>query len=141
MFPNIFISLSIVINGRSPQHENLIRRCSPERLLAESDYNNIKECSRHTWEIVQKIAEIKGWAVETEDWLEDDGTLEAQWGVVRRLEANFQRFIGPGLGIIPQKESRKVQKRNNPSHKRNGDWESEEEEAGTDVEEAEVSQT
>jgi len=39
--------------------------------------------------MVQTVAEIKGWAIETA-WIEN--LEEDDWGVVRRLERNWQRF-------------------------------------------------
>jgi hypothetical protein len=36
------------------------------------------------------IAEIKGWSIE-EDW--DDDLPESEWGVVRKLEANWNAFV------------------------------------------------
>ncbi|KAG9314127.1 hypothetical protein JVU11DRAFT_4912 [Chiua virens] len=86
---NVYMSLSTAINGRSPNLRALIDACSSSRILAESDYQSIEECAERTWEMVLTIAEIKGWTVET-TWIEDSRTED--WGVVRRLERNWQEF-------------------------------------------------
>ncbi|KAG6380944.1 hypothetical protein JVT61DRAFT_5337 [Boletus reticuloceps] len=86
---NVYMSLSTVINGRSPNHRTLIEACSPSRILVESDYHPVERCTERTWEMVLTVAEIKGWAVET-TWTED---LRAEdWDAVRRLERNWQEF-------------------------------------------------
>ncbi|KAG8902936.1 hypothetical protein FRB99_003930, partial [Tulasnella sp. 403] len=134
-YPNTFLSISVVINSRSPAHESLIRVCSPSRILSESDYNTIEGCTPYTWEMVSTIARIKGWPIESEAWVEDDGTPESEWGAVRRLQANFRRFIGPGLGILDgaDKQSRKAQRLNDPGRKWRGTWESESSDEGEDA--------
>lgn len=43
--------------------------------------------------MVRTIAEVRGWNVE-ERW--EDQLDESQWGVVRRLEHNFQVFMKGG---------------------------------------------
>ncbi|KAF8140524.1 hypothetical protein EV363DRAFT_354286 [Boletus edulis] len=86
---NVYMSLSTVINGRSPNHRALIEACSPSRILVESDYHPVERCAERTWEMMLTVAEIKGWAVET-TWTED---LRAEdWGAVRRLKRNWQEF-------------------------------------------------
>ncbi|KAG8983757.1 hypothetical protein FRB90_005781, partial [Tulasnella sp. 427] len=123
-YPNIFLSLSIVINGRSPAHEVLIRKCSPDRILSESDFNNIDNSTQHTWDMVCAIARIKNWAIESEAWDDEDGLGEEDWGVVRRLERNWRRFIGPGLGVAlnATRAGRKTRHLNDPAHKWRGEW-------------------
>ncbi|KAL5534081.1 hypothetical protein ACEPAG_542 [Sanghuangporus baumii] len=91
--PNIYLSLSIAINGRSPNHRRLIASASPDRLLAESDIHDLTQCTKRTWDMVLTIAEVKGWNVE-EQW--EDTLDENEWGVVRRLEHNFQNFVKGG---------------------------------------------
>ncbi|KAF8560110.1 Metallo-dependent hydrolase [Imleria badia] len=86
---NVYMSLSTVINGRSSNHRALIEACSPSRVLVESDYHPVEQCAERTWEMVLVVAEIKGWAVET-TWVED--LRVEDWGVVRRLERNWQEF-------------------------------------------------
>ncbi|PSR71090.1 hypothetical protein PHLCEN_2v13059 [Hermanssonia centrifuga] len=86
---NVFLSLSTVINSRSPAHRGLIAACSPNRILVESDYNDAIHVTGQTWDMLQTIAEVKGWTVE-ESWvLEQDA---AKWGAVRRLEENWKVF-------------------------------------------------
>ncbi|KAF9015683.1 TatD DNase family Scn1 [Cyathus striatus] len=86
---NAFLSLSTVINGRHPNHRSLIACCSPDRLLAESDYNNIDQVTEQTWSMICTIAEVKGWKIE-DDW--DDDIPNVSWGVVKRLDENWKRF-------------------------------------------------
>lgn len=86
---NVFLSLSTVINHRHANHRALIAECSPNRLLVESDYNDIDMCTSQTWDMIRIIAEVKGWDIETE-WLEE--LEEEKYGVVRRLEQNWLRF-------------------------------------------------
>jgi Tat protein secretion system quality control protein TatD with DNase activity len=85
----VFLSLSTVINGRSSNHKALIATCSPDRILVESDFNDIDECTVRTWDMVESIASIKGWDLE-EEWVED--LVESDWGAVRRLEENWFAF-------------------------------------------------
>ncbi|KAG8816406.1 hypothetical protein FRC19_000388, partial [Serendipita sp. 401] len=89
-YPNIFLSLSDVINSRSENHVHLIKGCAEDRLLAESDYDNIQHSVSQTWKMVETIANLRGWEVET-SWEEEAPPLE-KWGVVRRLERNWLRF-------------------------------------------------
>ncbi|EJD03792.1 TatD DNase family Scn1 [Fomitiporia mediterranea MF3/22] len=91
--PNAFLSLSTVINGRSPNHRKLIDVVSPDRLLVESDIHEIGQCAARTWDMVLTIADVKGWKVE-EKW--EDEVDESKWGVVRRLEHNFKLFMEGG---------------------------------------------
>ncbi|KAF9225542.1 Metallo-dependent hydrolase [Gyrodon lividus] len=86
---NVYMSLSTVINGRSPNHRALIAACSPHRILVESDYHPVDQCAERTWDMVLAVAEIKGWSVET-TWMEV--VSEEDWGVVRRLENNWKEF-------------------------------------------------
>ncbi|KAG9025041.1 hypothetical protein FRB95_010614 [Tulasnella sp. JGI-2019a] len=123
LYPNVFISLSIAINGRSTGHEAVIKACDPERLLAESDMNNISKCTENTWNMVSMIAALRGWTVETgASQVMDDSLSKEQWGVVKRLYQNWKRFIGPGLGLAEPKDSRKARKLNEPAAQ--GGWES-----------------
>ncbi|GLB35823.1 putative DNase family Scn1 [Lyophyllum shimeji] len=87
--PNVYLSLSTVINSRSPNHRALIAACSPDRLLVESDYNNVDRCAEQTWDMIKTVADVRGWPLETE-WI--DGLEEKDWGTVRRLEKNWHAF-------------------------------------------------
>ncbi|KAL0951632.1 hypothetical protein HGRIS_008312 [Hohenbuehelia grisea] len=87
--PNVFLSLSTAINGRSPNLKKLIATCAPERILVESDLDDIRLCTERTWAMVLIIAEVKGWAVEKE-WADDVPISDS--GVVRRLEGNWKGF-------------------------------------------------
>ena len=99
----MFLSLSTVINQRHAIHRALIAECSPNRLLVESDYNDIDKCTSQTWDMIRIIAEVKGWDIETE-WV--DELEEDKWGVVRRLEQNWLRFKH-GHHPMPRKNKRK----------------------------------
>ena len=85
------MSLSMVINHKHPSLRELIAACSPDRLLVESDYNDIDMVTSQTWDMIKLIAEVRGWPVETE-WLDTEDLAEEEWGVVRRLERNWRRF-------------------------------------------------
>lgn len=86
---NVFLSLSTVINGRSSNHKALIAICSPDRILVESDFNDVDKCSERTWDMIQSIAAVKGWHIE-EEWM--DNLEETDWGAVRKLEENWCAF-------------------------------------------------
>ena len=107
-YPNIFLSLSTVINGRSSNHISLIKACAPNRILVESDYNTVDMCAERTWDMVQVVAKVKGWKVENE-WTEEEGN-ESDWGVIRRLESNWKRFQGGNHQFVTSKR-RQRQKR------------------------------
>ena len=114
---NVFLSLSIAINSRSPGHRELITACSSERILAESDYHDISYSTGQTWQMLRAIAEVKGWRVETE-WHELSPASENDWGVVRRLEHNWEVFQKGGHKPVRRKDKRKLLLE---------DWESDEE--------------
>lgn len=82
-----------MINSRSPAHRDLIAACLDDRILAESDYNNPGSLEEQTWDMVHRIADVKGWTVESE-WLEE--VPGEEWGVVRRLEHNWAAFSAGG---------------------------------------------
>ncbi|KAJ7492346.1 TatD DNase family Scn1 [Mycena latifolia] len=86
---NVFLSLSTVINGRSSNMDALIAACSPNRILIESDFNDINMCTERCVEMLNIVARVKGWPIEDE-W--QDEVSENEWGVVRRLEANWRAF-------------------------------------------------
>ncbi|VDB87526.1 unnamed protein product [Peniophora sp. CBMAI 1063] len=91
--PNAFLSLARCINGRSQNHLALIRAANPQRLLVESDYPLAKNLAAETWAMVETIAKERGWRLEqTWDYEELEDGMKDNWGVVRRLEANWRRF-------------------------------------------------
>lgn len=107
--PNVFLSLSTAINSRSANHRALIAACAPSRLLVESDFCNVRFCTTRTWDMVRIVAEVKGWRIE-QDWEEEDENAdEDKWGVVRRLEQNWLRFVKGGHKQVA-KASRKNRK-------------------------------
>jgi len=87
--PNVFLSLSTVINGRHSKCEKLISACAPDRILVESDFNDIAFVTERTVDMVRLISEIKGWPLE-QVWEED--VEEESKGAVRRLRDNWDRF-------------------------------------------------
>ncbi|KAF9567772.1 TatD DNase family Scn1 [Agrocybe pediades] len=106
---NVFLSLSTVINHKHANHRALIAACSPNRILAESDYNTVDMCTTQTWDMIKIIAEVKGWPVETE-WVENEDDLkEEERGVVRRLEKNWLRFKN-GNHPFKEKKNRRIRK-------------------------------
>jgi len=85
------MSFSTVINLKHPNSRELIAACSEDRILAESDYNDIDFVTSQTWDMVKLIAEIRDWPIETE-WFNEDKLQDSEWGVVRRLERNWKVF-------------------------------------------------
>ena len=90
--PNVYLSLSTAINGRSPSHIALIRACGPSRILVESDYHDACDAPARTWDMACIVAETLGWPIE-DSW---EDKPESEWGVVRRLEANWRAFLKGG---------------------------------------------
>jgi len=86
---NVFMSLSTTINGRSNNLDALIAACSPDRILIESDIDDIDRCTERCIEILNIVARVKGWSIE-EEWV--DELTNEEWGVVRRVEANWKAF-------------------------------------------------
>ncbi|KAF7307213.1 TatD DNase family Scn1 [Mycena indigotica] len=83
---NVWMSVSTTINGRSRNLRPLIAACAVDKLLIESDYDAIEQSTPKCLEILDIVAEVKGWHIET-DW--DDGDEN---GAVHRLEANWKVF-------------------------------------------------
>jgi hypothetical protein len=104
------MSLSTVINGRSPSHalhiKSLVSACPDNRILAESDFGDVNFCAERTWDMVWILADIKGWQVEKDwddSWAEhsdDQEGLRNAWGVVRHLEANWKMFLAPSSELL-----------------------------------------
>jgi hypothetical protein len=63
--------------------------CSPNRILVESDINDVDKCSERTWDMLQIVAQVKGWNIE-DKWVEE--IEEGKWGAVRKLEENWKAF-------------------------------------------------
>ncbi|RPD82188.1 TatD DNase family Scn1 [Lentinus tigrinus ALCF2SS1-7] len=89
--PNVFLSLSTAINARSPAHRDLIAACTPDRILVESDFHDIRHSAPYTWHMLRTVAAVKGWPVE-DHWDDTAPADAAQWGAVRRLEENWKKF-------------------------------------------------
>jgi Tat protein secretion system quality control protein TatD with DNase activity len=105
--PNVYLSLSTAINGRSQGYIALIRACAPTRILVESDYHDACDAPGRTWDMACKVAETHGWPIE-DAW--EDRPDESQWGVVRRLEANWRAFLTGGH-LPPVKQVRARERR------------------------------
>jgi hypothetical protein len=112
----VYLSQSTVINFRSDAHRELIAACAPDRLLVESDISRIDQCAGRSWAILLRIAEVKGWHVEEDEWENGDEPFACghgtDWGAVRRLEANWRAFEKAG---VVRKEKRRVRKRKDAS--------------------------
>lgn len=100
----MFLSLSTVINSRSLNHKALIASCSPDRILVESDYNNVDMCTERTWEMVRIVAEVKGWSLE-EVWVDD--LEQSKWGTIKKLEENWFNFRRNHYGTSSSARNRK----------------------------------
>ena len=96
MHPNAFLSLSTVINSRSPNHLKLIEAVSDDRILVESDIHEIGQVTSRTCDMIEIVSRVKGWGIE-ETWEErpDDG----EWGAVHKLKRNFERFMSGGRSL------------------------------------------
>ena len=108
---NAFLSLSTVINHKHANHRALIASCSPGRILVESDYNDVNMCTTQTWQMINIVANVRGWVVETDDtWVDEPhpSQPEGEWGVIRRLQKNWMRFKD---GHHPVRQTRKQKKR------------------------------
>lgn len=107
----MFLSLSTVINARSPAHKSLIAACSPHRLLVESDFHDIHYSLPYTWTMLLTVAEVRGWEVE-QTWKYDDGggeDDESKWGTVKRLEENWKAFVKGGhLPVKKKRDKRRL---------------------------------
>ncbi|KAL0576710.1 Cut9-interacting protein scn1 [Marasmius crinis-equi] len=105
-YSNIFLSLSTVINSRSPNHIALIEACTADRILVESDFNDVSMCTERTWEMLKIVADVKGWTLETE-WSDD--VDESDWGAVHKLERNWKAFqTGNHTPVGTRKKKREV---------------------------------
>ncbi|KAK4689311.1 hypothetical protein P7C73_g773, partial [Tremellales sp. Uapishka_1] len=108
-FTNVYASPSIFITSRSPSGSKFIASVSADRLLVESDSDDVRVSSRLVWAAASWIADIKGWKLEddtTEKWAEVDserdefdkkGRLRSvpdveRW-TVRTSEQNWKRFM------------------------------------------------
>jgi len=106
---NVFLSLSTVINSRTPMHKSLIATCPDNKILAESDYNNIRSLPFQTWSMLRTIAEVKGWTLE-EDWLYGENDTDGEkWGTVRRLEENWKAFQRGGHKLLRRRDRKKLE--------------------------------
>jgi hypothetical protein len=106
---NIFLSLSTIINGRSENHEHLIRALPSRSLVGGERLQRHQVVTSQTWEILETISRIRGWPLET-SWESDPPEEQEDWGTVRRLEANFAVFLKGGHKDVPPKRNRKLRK-------------------------------
>lgn len=100
------MSLSTVINQKHSNLRQLIETCSPNRILVESDYNDINMVTSQTWDMVKIIADVRGWPLETE-WIDSLEFEEKDWGAVRRLEENWNKFKAGNHPVKPKKRNKK----------------------------------
>ncbi|KZT08659.1 TatD DNase family Scn1 [Laetiporus sulphureus 93-53] len=113
--PNLFLSLSTAINTRSVAHKSLIQGCSPYRILSESDFHDVRFSAPYTWDMVVRIAEEKGWWIESTEEEVLSGRKageesEGEWGVVRRLEENWKSFVRGGNRVVPGAKKKRDKK-------------------------------
>jgi len=80
-----------VINHKHANYRELLAACSPDRILVESDYNDIDMITSQTWAIIQVVSDVRGWPIETQ-WVNESELEEENWGTIRRLEKNWLRF-------------------------------------------------
>ncbi|KAF9959876.1 hypothetical protein BGZ65_013009 [Modicella reniformis] len=78
--PEIFFSFSIVINGRLQEQKlkELIMAVPEDRLLIESDHHSHSQVDSLLVEMVQRVAQIRGWTVEE---------------TVEKTAQNWHRFV------------------------------------------------
>lgn len=57
----VYFSFSTTINARLSRLEELIRSVPDDRLLVESDFNDIRLSSLRVWEILGIVCDAKGW--------------------------------------------------------------------------------
>lgn len=77
----IYFSFSTTINARLDRLEALIEATPNDRLLIESDFNEVRKSERRVWEILGIVCQAKGWTVAK---------------VVDVLEGNWKTFSGSG---------------------------------------------
>ena len=99
--PNVFLSLSTAINGRSPAHRALAAACAPNRLLIESDLYDARLAPRYAWHMLRTVAAVKGWRVESAwDYADDDegdgDDGERDWDDARESKSRNMRSRGWG---------------------------------------------
>lgn len=75
----IYFSFSTTINSRLDRLEDLIRAVPDERLLLESDYNDIRKSEIRLWEILGIVCDAKAWDREE---------------AVQKLKENWRVFVG-----------------------------------------------
>lgn len=85
------MSFSTVINLKHNNLRELIATCPDDRILVESDYNDIDFVTSQTWDMIKLIAQVREWPIESE-WLDDTKIQDSEWGIVRRLEKNWEVF-------------------------------------------------
>ncbi|CAD6584732.1 MAG: hypothetical protein CYPHOPRED_002834 [Cyphobasidiales sp. Tagirdzhanova-0007] len=75
----LYFSFSTTINARLSRLEALIRAVPDDRLLLESDYNDVRTSEIRLWEILGIVCDAKGWHKE---------------GAALRLKENWRTFSG-----------------------------------------------
>lgn len=75
----IYFSFSTTINGRLDRLADLIRAVPDDRLLIESDYNDMRRSEQRLWEILGVVCHAKQWDAQE---------------AAKRLKENWERFSG-----------------------------------------------
>lgn len=73
--------------------------------MVESDYDDVACLASQTYDMLAIVSDLKGWVIE-QSW-EDNIPVE-QWGAVRKLESNWQRFQQGEHKPIRKKDRRKL---------------------------------
>ena len=70
----VYFSFSTTINARLDRLEALIEATPDDRLLIESDYNDVRKSEARVWEILGIVCQAKGWTKQ-----KAVGVLAASW--------------------------------------------------------------
>lgn len=99
----------------------------------ESDYAIVTQTAQRSWDILEIIANIRGWRIEQspEEVVQEPPAGEEP-GAVRRFMLNWEAFTKGDHSSVPLKASNKVRKRNKFPHAEE-DWRDGDEEIGNVV--------
>ncbi|XP_006454133.1 hypothetical protein AGABI2DRAFT_189440 [Agaricus bisporus var. bisporus H97] len=111
-YTNVFLSLSMVINQRHSRFKALIDACADDRILVESDYNDINMSTSQTWKMLTIVAEVKKWSIETA-W--PSSLDDRKCGAVRHFERNWERFCRGDHTPSGSRRSAKRRRNDNPN--------------------------
>jgi Tat protein secretion system quality control protein TatD with DNase activity len=92
-YGNLYFSFSTTINSRSPRLKDNIRAVRDERLLVESDWNSLDGHLDRLSEIVNIVADAKGWDLET-TWARESPSCGSDEGLASHsLKATGRAFL------------------------------------------------